>query len=411
MNMARIIRSGIYVIALALVIFPSLSSKAFARPVVEVLEIRFNHNSTSWTRDGLNIRRNYNTAVALPEWRRGETNPQDSPAAFVGGRIVDVMVKVRASRSGTYEIRAAGGPFRISPRVVSLSRRTARWVRFETTRIPAVVRIADVAWHWRVRKKQFWWWGSEFSAGTSYHRFYTVLHAPNGPWKQQPYLDNRNLWTEALDIAAALAYGRTNMTGAVHDIWDDFYNNAGGVYDVIGGYPQYTGGTSHNFNLTKWLSNYNSGSIGTVNCYDMGKAVVIFANALGADSVYTYVNPFGYLNCVNPIGRGWTNNPFYESPDCNSNPIVGEDDSYSSNRRCSFGNHGFTRFRDQIYDGSGGRVDADTNPDNCFSAAVTPRNLDGNDSWLSDYKNRVIDDYPTFSSGTGPTTNYSFDVY
>jgi len=152
------------------------------------------------------------------------------------------------------------------------------------------------------------------------------------------------------------------------------------------------------------MSNYTD--CGIVNCYDMGKAVVIFANALGCGASYTYVGPFGYLNCIKPIGRGWTNNPFYDAGGwVDPNPIVNGDWDSSAGRSL-FGNHGFARLGNDIYDASGGQVDVDGDPD---GAPHTARDLDGDDTWTNDYDDRVIDDNP--SSSPGSPTNYSFTVY
>ena len=137
-----------------------------------------------------------------------------------------------------------------------------------------------------------------------------------------------------------------------------------------------------------------------------GKSVVVFANALGAGAEYTYTGPFGYLNLVKPIGKGWANNPFYDGGFGSANPVVDGDWSFSDGRT-SFGNHAFSRLGGQIFDASGGQVDTDSDPDTL--PAGVPRALDGNDSWLSSYRVRVIDDVPASSPGT-PTV-YAFAVY
>ena len=268
---------------------------------------------------------------------------------------------------------------------------------FNVTSPPAYIDETRFFWDWKYKNLN----GSgptEHDMGqTGEHVLYTVLATPLAP-QAQP-------WARVLGVACNLAKGRTSAATATRDIWNDFYRNAGGQYDTVGGSPQYAHGSPGDpFNLTLWLDHYNSGNIGVVNCYDMGKSVKVFANALGADALYTYVDPFGYLNCVNPIGRSWTNNPFYDSGWYNPNPIVpGNWDV--TNGRSSFGNHGFTRLADQIYDGSGGQVDVDTTPDAC--ASVQARDLDGNDSWLSNYRARVIDNAPASTPGAPADHNFT----
>jgi len=254
--------------------------------------------------------------------------------------------------------------------------------------------------------KSMFTWDFQYDTGggalpmgmTGEHLLYTLVATPVAP-QAVP-------WVDALDVACTAAQGATTAAEATRAIWDEFYNHAGGQYDTVGGASQYTGKKTTDFNLTLWLAHYAAGSIGTVNCYDMGKSVVVFANALGAGAEYTYTGPFGYLNLVHPIGRGWTNNPFYDNFMYDSNPVVSGDWD-SSNGRSSFGNHGFTRLAGQIYDGSGGQVDTDGDPDGLPAGA--PRDLDGDDSWTSSYRIRVIDDVPSSTPGT-PTV-YTFGVY
>ena len=60
-----------------------------------------------------------------------------------------------------------------------------------------------------------------------------------------------------------------------------------------------------------------------------------------------------------------------------------------------------------IFDASGGQVDIDDDPD--YGPPHEAHELDGEDNWNNDYKDRVIDNVPASSPST-PTT-YSFGVY
>lgn len=185
------------------------------------------------------------------------------------------------------------------------------------------------------------------------------------------------------------------------DIYSELYYCAGGAYDSCNGAPSYTDdGGSSPFKLTLWLNNHLGGGVGSVNCYDMGKAVVVFSNALGCGASYAFTYPFGYLNCIQPVGRGWTNNPFYLNPNWDPNPIV--DGAWSENQgRSRFGNHAFARWNGTyIYDASAGIVDS------CVPLDAEPcveYSLDGLDSWNDSYRVRVIDDNPVSSPGTPST--------
>lgn len=320
------------------------------------------------------------------------------PASWIMGGSHSVRVRfVAVPTLGSAQVWAEGGVGGLagsgSPVTVTFSGGVGQ-ADFAANSPPATVAKTTFRWDWKYRDG-----GSTIDMGrTGEHLLYTVLASPNAP-QSIP-------WVGTLDVACTLAQGETTAAGATRRIWDDVYRNAGGLYDTISGAPRYTGSTTQAFNLTLWLANYGVSSIGVVNCYDMGKAVDVFASALGAPTEYTFTGPFGFLNLINAIGRGWTNNPFHDSGGCNASPVV--DGSWGSAQgRCGFGNHAFTRLAGQIYDGSGGQVDIDGAPDTL--PAGTPQDLDGTDSWLSSYRDRVVDDSPASSPGT--PTPYTYTVY
>lgn len=320
------------------------------------------------------------------------------PAAWVMGGTHSVRVRFAAVPSlTTAQVFAQGGLGGLasngSPVTVSFSGGYGQ-ADFPVNSPPAAVGRALFKWDWKQKSG-----GPTVDLGsTGEHRLYTVLAAPQAP--------QATPWVGTLEVACTVAQGETTPAGATRKIWKQFYENAGGLYDTVSGASKYSGGTTTAFNLTQWLTNYAAVNIGVVNCYDMGKSVLIFANALGANAEYTYTGPFGYLNLVKPIGRGWSNNPFSDNGFYNANAVVNGDWS-SANGRSSFGNHAFTRLGGQIFDGSGGQVDIDGDPDTL--PAGSPWELDGDDSWAANYRTRVIDDIPASSPGT-PTV-YTFTVY
>lgn len=330
--------------------------------------------------------------VTVPEYV--SAGQASKPAAWVMGGGHSVRVRFAAGPAiTTAQVWAEGGLGGLgsagSPVTVNFTGGFGE-ATFPVNTPPAAVARTLFTWDWKYLSGL-----TTLTLGhTGQHRLYTVLASPQAP-QAVP-------WVGALEVATQLAQGTTTAAAATRAIWQDFYTNAGGLYDTVSGASAYTGGTTTAFNLTQWLANYSTASIGVVNCYDMGKSVVVFANALGAGTEYVYTNPFGYLNLINAIGRGWTNNPFYDSFGCDPSPIVPGD-----NDRCGFGNHAFTLLAGQIYDGSGGQVDADADPDD--APAGTPRDLDGDDSWNASYRTRVIDNLPVSSPGT-PTV-YAFTVY
>jgi hypothetical protein len=320
------------------------------------------------------------------------------PAAWVMGGSHSVRVSFRAvptlSAADVWALGGLGGLASSgSPVSVSFSGGAGQH-DFAVNMPPAAVAKTTFTWDFKYEAG-----GGPAEMGSTEHVLFSVLGTPVAP--------QATPWVDTLEVASAAAAGETTAAGATRAIWDEFYRRAGGLYDTVSGAPRYTAGsTGSAFNLTMWLANLEAGSVGVVNCYDLGKAVVVFANALGAGAEYTYSSPFGYLNLVHPIGRGWTNNPFYDNPGANPSPVV-PGDSSSADGRWGFGNHAFSRFAGQIYDGSGGQVDIDGDPDSL--PVGTPWDLDGDDSWTSSFRVRVIDDTPPSNPGT-PTV-YTFGVY
>lgn len=387
-------RDGVYTAGVDLI--DSLDPVGFTVAEIRVDSISFNFSGSGSITIYDNINGNNITA---PEFSSGADIVK--PTAWIKGGSHTVRVNFKAvSTVNTAQIWAENGMGGLnssgSPVTVTFSGGSGQGT-FNVNSVPNYIDFHEVNWDWNYKNVN----GSSPSTNmgiTGKHIVYTVLANPQAP-QSVP-------WLEALEIACDLAQGQTTAAGAAWEIWNDFYNNAGGVYDTVSGAPRYTGSTSTGFNLTKWLTNYNSGNIGTVNCYDMGKAVAVFANSLGCGTVYTYVSSFGYLNCVKPIGKGWANNPFYDNSYYNSNPIV-PGDWDSSNGRSGFGNHGFTRLNGYIYDGSGGQVDIDSDAD--YGPPFNALLLAGNDTWTNNYKGKVIDNNPSYSTST--PADYSFSVY
>ena len=85
-----------------------------------------------------------------------------------------------------------------------------------------------------------------------------------------------------------------------------------------------------------------------INCYDQAAAVCSFGTLLGIDVEYKYLRPFGYINTINIVGRGNSNNPFYGY--YNTSKMIGVDDS----SRSGFGNHAFAVFNGYVFDACAG---------------------------------------------------------
>ncbi|OQZ04012.1 MAG: hypothetical protein B6D34_05280 [Candidatus Brocadia sp. UTAMX1] len=350
----------------------SLSLLSLACAKIEIAEIKFNHDTTSWSNDALNIRQNFTQIINVPEWNAGKTNPKDSPAAFVGGRSVKVMVKFKGSRDGVYEVYTQGGPFYLKKTSVQILNGVSSpaWISFETSNIPARVAVADVTWSW---KRKLWWvFTQQFD--TSYHRFYTVLDEPKEPWKQAPFPDSQNPWTEALDYACSWADGEGTFDGITGKVTEHI-NNGPYAYDQISGATHYGIYSPRQYNLTAFLDRLNGGwgNGSVVNCSDCGMSVTTFSNLLGCQ-LWSSRMGWGFsLNKIIAVG--------YSTFAC-------------PNWGCSFNYHevawmGNALASEPVFDACL-KVDGDTDPANSPHTALLPKNIIFDDPSNIDYHERLV---------------------
>jgi hypothetical protein len=182
---------------------------------------------------------------------------------------------------------------------------------------------------------------------------YLVLSIPNAPWTQT-FADKRNPWTDLLDECCVRAAGASTAVSAAKRMVATIYSSYSLRYDIFSGAPRYgfvvTGGS---FALTNWINYVLHGNAPAnpkfcpgsaeeyknfliVNCYDAAASLALMAKVVGTPLDYYFDLPFGYLNYVEPIGRGKCNNPFYGC--MGGVPEVGPDDA-----RTRFGNHAYTK--------------------------------------------------------------------
>lgn len=360
---------------------------------VEVVAIKFNHNTAGWADDALNIRQNYQATVDIPEWIKGETNPKDSPAAFVGGRRAKVKVKFKANRDGVYTIYATGGPFKLKPTSVRIRGGVSdpTWITFETTNIPSVVNAANVRWSW---KRKLWWIFSR-KMGKSDHRFYIILDVPKEPWKQTPYPDSQNPWTEALDFSCAWATGQSSVDIVAAKITENV-NIGPYAYDMNAGGTHYGLYNPRRYNLTAFLDRLNGGwgNGSIVNCSDCGMTTTVFSNLLG---VQLWSSRMGYnfeLNEIVPVG--------YATFGC-------------PNWGCSFSYHevaweGSAQVDEEVHDACL-KVDRDSDPVNPPHIPLLPVNMRFDDPSGLDYRERLVPPSSLVNCQARPDTKVRPTVY
>ncbi len=377
---------------------PLYSALNAQTPQIWPAEVSFNYSGSN----AISVQKD-KTTITSPEYKRNFTTitKDDSYAAYlVGQGKISIKVKFNSSdASMNYLVKATvisgNGIGNICEIFVAPCDLDSKVFTIELpTALPTSISKKSFTWKWEATALPT---SSSLcpitctSVNTT-HTVYTLLSTPQAPIGTP--------WIEVLDYSCVWASGQTSNTGVMQKIVEGLYNNTGFLYDINSGAPRYTSYSTQSFNLSSMLSDIGGSQI-IVNCYDMGKAVSIFANILGCNSNYAFTNPFGYLNCIKAIGRGWSNNPFYAS--MGTVPIMGEDDDYYDGRS-GFGNHAFCMFGGSIYDACL-KVDTDSNPD---AAPHTESWAIGWD-WNA-YKSKVIDNNPASYPGT-PYTGYTFSVY
>ncbi|MGE5290317.1 MAG: hypothetical protein ACM3ML_24645 [Micromonosporaceae bacterium] len=296
---------------------------------VRLLTITFNHDTASAVEDALNIRRNATYPMIGPEWVRGMTLPQASPAAYaldeIRGHTLAIMASFERTSATvqTLEIRAiqpppppppAGWP---GPLLRLLHDHPWLWhvilwllfmgwgrnalgdvrptiVVFDAAGLSGDVRfeldegfldrrgvgVYDITWQWEYR---FGPGGAWTPFDISAHRIYAVLGVPTGPWCQQPFPSDQNPWTDVLEHACRWAEGQHDVRGAATAVTARVNEKLGLVYDMGGGASAYA--KYGWFDATPFLDYLETGAgLGnTVNCTDCATITTTFANALGCD--------------------------------------------------------------------------------------------------------------------------------
>jgi hypothetical protein len=375
------------------------SSKEHSLPLIRVKSISFNHDSECSSCDAINLRKNYHEDVHVPEWKNGE---RPYPAAYIKNRCVTIKAVFTAKpwvkEAVILAEKSAGELGDIKKQTVFFKNRKSKPVNFRVSgKTPLAIKMFDQEWQWYymavngavIEKQRF---------GITRNKIYIILEEPQSPWTTSGQTEP---WTDVLDKSCIWAQGATNHAGAAEIITKALYKKVGALYDVRSGRSRYTLSRKKGpFALTNFLGNIPN--VGVVNCYDMGKALVSFSNVLGCGLSYKLCGSFGYVNCIKPIGRHWTNNPFHNLEGRNPRWIV-DKDSDARSKRSLFGKHAFAGISENIFDASF-MVDVDSIPDE-------PPHTE---SWMINlpqefYRARVVDKYPHWPTDT--FWNYKFSIY
>ncbi len=304
--------------------------------------VKLNHDGGAATSDALNIRRNKNTPVNVPEWVRGvSVNPEDAPAAYsiaeTKGNTLTIKARFSTNDSKLkkkqVEIRALdptvdppgdsgcgcagllkwlGWLIRllvgnvlgdVKARLVDFD--AAGQTAFETFELEHVrlwdvgVGIRTTTWRWQYRRKKNDPW-TDFA--TSEHRIYVLLEVPKAPWQQTPSTSaNTQLpWTDVLDRACVWAFAATSRDAAAEKVTHSVYGLGPSIleYDCPGGGASWY--SSGAFNCSAFLDLLGGGpGLGRyINCSDCATIVSTFANSVGCD---LWQSRMGYFFDLNPL--------------------------------------------------------------------------------------------------------------
>lgn len=314
---------------------PSDDLSTNRRCVVRVEEIKFNHDPSSHTIDALNIRKNYDEEVIVPEWRRKQTRrPEQSPAAY---SILDidmnrVTIKVRFSvtppNCTRAEIKAQGGGILgdVKPMTVNfgfgISSPEHIEIKLDRNGIKAAgVNVQDIEWQWMYRHigRKKW-----YRMDRTRHRIYTVLKEPVMPWKQSPYPDTQNPWSDVLDFSCEWARRTKSLDAAAAAITTKVNLPMGEFeYDWIAGDCHYSTAFVSDpwgddptapdvFHCTEYVERLNGGyGYGKyVNCRDCASVVATFSNIIGCELWESMMGLSFALNEIISIGLSVWGKPF-----------------------------------------------------------------------------------------------------
>lgn len=306
--------------------------------LVRVTRIRFDHDNS----DAIHLRKNYSTPIPKPEWMKDQ---RSEAALFVQNSPVEILVRFEAPETlDSAFIWAEGGP--------PLGGVAGHWVSFTdgisdpeycsfSTETPLPEGLGLHTWNWQWRMYTLPGGRVKNINVSGPHEIYTILGEPGLPWETQVE-STQNPWTDALDLVLGEVSPST-IVEALDEVTAYCFDRPCFEYDIWSGSACYIS-YGWNFNLTLFIQDMvdqHDPRVG--NCYDGAAIVHTLADLLGAQTHFVLSNPFGYLNCIDPIGReeDFSNNPFHANASYRGDPIVYQDGTYASCSRSSFGNHAF----------------------------------------------------------------------
>lgn len=298
---------------------------------IDLEEITFDHDPESAETSALNLRKNEQEPVTVPEWRNTPGEPEVSPVAYAINATDGKTITIRARFSGSdlpseaLFVRAipltTTGP--ISGRSLGSVAKTlvtfnaagkTESVSFDLADVKLKelgVGVSSIEWRWQYSTASCQTW---VDFANSAHRIYRVLDVPSCPWIQQPFEPgNIHLpWTEVLDYACVWAASAHTADEAARLVTHGIYDLGLAkvlTYNIDGG----SNYADSRFDCTALLQRLRGeesrGS--NVNCTDCATIVSTFANALGCELSQSQLGSGFVLNPHLRIGRdNWETGEF-----------------------------------------------------------------------------------------------------
>lgn len=345
------------------VIFGTPQNSSKNDPDIFLESISFNHVRNEEKSDALDIMFNNpnnideRIVVPTPEWQ-AKLSPY--PVAYVKGTQVSIIVRFSSNEaiSGKISIAAIDESLlndtksRVLGNMSINTPISFEWddvknkyisegIHFKIT-IPSRIGKFEQKWRWtwnfsstrRKKAKNIRIIDSQRSnKSTTLNQIYILFAKPQAPWYRKQRSREVLPWVEVMDKAFEWCNGETTREEVARCIGEHLYREVGGKYHFD---SFYTGSGNDDFNLNSFLKLIHN--VHLVNCYDMGKALVTFANVLGCGLVYEESFMRGSSNLLKPIGLDSDTHNFrvHAFADLKNKKYDASIKSCDNNSNCSF---------------------------------------------------------------------------
>ena len=277
--------------------------------IFDLLQVKFNHNTSSSSSDAITIQSGYGSDIVAPEWYNdGATN---NKCAYIKSTVSTVKANFYCDEEGraTFDslkietFRSIGDyDWHLNSTKVTFITNESGYISFQANSVPTTVGSWVVGWSWRIIEVDGVVQSPAKVCGGTTHNYYTILSEPQTPMSKP--------WTQVLDYTCSWASGETTDSGAATDITRNLYSNFGdqdgdidytfdaSIYSISDPYYR-------NFYLTSFLDSLSISSNVYVNCNDMANLFAIYSAAIGIESETKQLKRNAgtdITNVIDPIG-------------------------------------------------------------------------------------------------------------